>query len=169
MSITFHCESCKKKVKVPDDTGGKWANCPHCNHRCYIPRPPSEDDEELKLAPIDETKEKEYGRKMHETYALTRNILRETEELEGASGVAHSSAEINEKELLKHIIIYLKYMADGQLRQAEKTTAQLTAHKKAVRDILKRMAKAERPEPELADIAPRLLKGVMKDLYTKLD
>ena len=160
MSISFHCESCRKKVKAPDDTGGKWANCPHCNHRCYIPRPPSEDDEVLKLAPIDETEEKEYGRKMVETYTLTRNILHETEEPEGASGAAHSSAEINEKELLKHIIIYLKYLADGQLPQAEKIMAQLTAHKKAVRDILKRMAKAERPEPELADVAPRLLTQV---------
>ena len=30
MSINFHCESCKKKIKAPDPTGGKWGKCPYC-------------------------------------------------------------------------------------------------------------------------------------------
>ena len=77
MAISFQCESCKKKVNAPDDTGGKWGKCPHCNHRCYIPLLKSEAEEELKLAPIDSNEEAEYEKMMKEAQDLRKNALHE--------------------------------------------------------------------------------------------
>jgi hypothetical protein len=163
MSISFHCEQCKQKIKAPDDSGGKWGNCPHCNHSCYIPRPPSPDDEELKLAPIGESEEERYNRLMRETLNLTQNILQERELPDEAE-----VEKISEKELLKHIIVYLRYVSDGDLGMASKHIIKIKPHSKSAREILKRMAKAERPEPELLDIPPKVLRGLIKKLYIKL-
>ena len=80
MSISFHCENCKKKVNAPDGTGGKWGRCPHCNHRCYIPLPKSKGEGELKLAPIDPNEEVEYEKMIKETQDLRQDILHEKEE-----------------------------------------------------------------------------------------
>jgi len=79
MSISLRCESCKKKIKAPDGAGGKYGACPFCNHRCYIPLQKSEDEEELKLAPIDEQEEARYEQMMAETRDLTENILHENQ------------------------------------------------------------------------------------------
>lgn len=166
MSISFHCEQCKQKIKAPDDAGGKWGNCPHCNHSCYIPRPPSPDDEELKLAPIGESEESRYNEMMRETRNLTQNILYE-KELPDESSPAEAE-KISEAELLKHIIVYLRYVADGDLGMATKPMTKIKPHSETAREILKRMAKAERPEPELLDIPSKVLQGLMKNLYIRL-
>ena len=165
MSISLHCESCKKKIKAPDATGGKWGNCPFCNHRCYIPRPASPDDEELTLAPVDASDETRYGQLMQETRDLRQNILQEKE-----SPDEHSSADakLGEKELTKEIIVYLRYMADGELGLAAGPMGKIVANKDAAPAILKNMARDERPEPELLDVPPRVLEGLIKKLYSKL-
>jgi hypothetical protein len=164
MSISFHCESCKKKIKAPDASGGKWGNCPFCNHRCYIPRPPSPDDEELKLSPVDESDETRYGRMMREARALTQNILQEKELPDKPS----AEAKLSEDEVLKQIIVYLRYMADGDLGMASGSMMKITANKQSAIAVLKDMAGAEKPEPELADIPPKVLDGLIKNLYSKL-
>ncbi len=166
MSISLHCEQCKKKIKAPDDAGGKWGNCPHCNHSCYIPRPPSPDDEELKLAPIDAGEEDQYSQMMRETRNLTQNILYEKELPDEASPA--EAEKISDKELLKHIIVYLRYVADGDLGMASKPMTKIKSHSETAREILKRMAKAERPEPELLDIPSKLLQGLINNLYIRL-
>ncbi len=166
MSITFHCESCKKKVKAPDDAGGKYGNCPHCRHRCYIPAPRDENEPELKLAPIDENEESRYSNMMRETYNITQNILHERPAAEdGADGGAEV---MGERELIRSIVIYLRMMADGQLEQAEKIASKIRPHADGAKDILRRMTRTERPEPELANIPPKLLMGLIKNLSTSL-
>jgi hypothetical protein len=35
--ISFSCDNCAKRFKVPDDKGGKTAKCPGCGHLLYIP------------------------------------------------------------------------------------------------------------------------------------
>jgi hypothetical protein len=37
--ISFSCENCGKKFKVPQDKGGKNAKCPACGHLMHIPLP----------------------------------------------------------------------------------------------------------------------------------
>ncbi len=77
MGISFHCQRCKKKIKAPDGAGGKWGSCPHCKHKCYIPLPPAEGDDVIKLAPIDPKDESMYEEMMRETHGLTKRILHE--------------------------------------------------------------------------------------------
>ncbi|MBE0537298.1 MAG: hypothetical protein IH624_16665 [Phycisphaerae bacterium] len=165
MSITFHCEGCKKKVKAPDAAGGKYGNCPHCRHRCYIPLPPDENEPELKLAPIDDSEETQYSRMMRETHSLTKNILHEKAKDEPADAAQEG---MSERELIRLVVMYLRLMADGQLEQAEKMAARLKPHGPAAKDILARMARTERPEPELEGIPPKLLMGLIKNLGASL-
>ena len=165
MSISLHCESCKKKIKAPDATGGKWGNCPFCNHRCYIPRPASPDDEVLTLAPVDASDETRYGKLMQETQNLRQNILQEKEVPDDSSS---ADTELSEKELIKEIVVYLRYTADGELGLAAGPMGKIAANKDAAQAILKNMARAERPEPELLDVPPRVLESLIKNLYSKL-
>jgi hypothetical protein len=164
MSISFHCESCKKRIRAPDESGGKWGNCPFCKHRCYIPRPPSADDEELKLSPVDTGEEDQYSRMMRETRTLAQNILQEKELPVESS----ANADLGEGEVLKQIIVHLRYVADGDLGMASEPMAKITANKKSALALLKKMSRAERPEPELMDVPPKVLEGLIKNLYSKL-
>jgi len=168
MSISFHCESCKKKVKAPDTAGGKWGNCPHCKHRCYIPLPPAPDEEEIKLAPIEESEEEKYARMMRETRNLTLNIFHEVEQPDENNTKAAVREEPDERELIKAVILYLRQMADGQLDEAQLIADQLAQFNKAVKEILVKMARAERPEPELADIPERVVNKLIKNLNANL-
>ena len=168
MSISLHCESCKKKIKAPDEAGGKWGNCPHCKHRNYIPLPKSDDEPELRLMPLDEDEETKRERLLRETKNLTKEILTHSslpEEETASPAHAHTA---NEKEIIKQCILYLRQMADGELGSAEYTFSQLKKNKKAALRILASMARAEQPEPELADLPTGILQGLIRDISTKL-
>ena len=168
MSINFHCESCKKKIKAPDATGGKWGKCPHCGHRCYIPLPPEpEGAEKLKLAPIDEAEESKYGEMMRETYSITKDILNETA-VDDSPDDPVAAAGAAQKKLIKEIIVYLRQMADGELLQAEQTVEKIRPMKDTAIVILEKMTRTEQPEPELADLPPKLLLGLIKELQNRL-
>lgn len=163
MPISFHCECCKKKIKAPDEAGGKWGNCPYCKHRCYIPLPKSEEEEELRLAPIDESEESQLEDMMRETHSLTQNILKQNELPDDGA-----AAPVSDKELIKVSILYLRQMADGELAQAENTFRRLHVNKKNSLRILAAMGRAERPEPELSDIPETVLHGLIRDASNKL-
>jgi DNA-directed RNA polymerase subunit RPC12/RpoP len=168
MSISLHCESCKKKIKAPDATGGKWGKCPHCGHRCYIPLPKSNDEPELVLMPLDESDETQIAELMRETKDLTKEILTQIALPEDDPVAAASTRISNEKEIIKYCILYLRQMADGELAAAEHTFSQLKKYKKPVLRTLASMARAEQPEPELADLPPTILQGLIRDVSTKL-
>jgi hypothetical protein len=168
MSINLHCESCKKKIKAPDATGGKWGQCPYCNHRCYIPLPKSDDEPELVLQPLDESEKTQMDKLMRETKDLTKQILSQSDLPEEASSPTGSVRTANEKEIIKICILYLRQMADGELGAAEHTFPKLKKNKKPVLRVLASMARAEQPEPELADLPPTVLQGLIRDVSTKL-
>lgn len=168
MSISLHCESCKKKIKAPDQAGGKWGNCPFCKHRCYIPLPKVKDEPELKLIPVDESEETQMKELIHETHSLTQEILSESSiPLEGATS-AGSNRTAAEKEVIKQCILYLRQMADGELAAAQYTFSELKKNKKQSIRILSSMARAERPEPELADLSDGILQGLIRNVCTEL-
>jgi hypothetical protein len=56
---------------------------------------------------------------MEKTHQLTQDILQEREIPDAHSFGGHP--EINDKELTKRIITYLRLMADGELDEAQKT------------------------------------------------
>ena len=168
MSISFHCESCGKKVKAPESAGGKWGKCPKCNHRCYIPMPISPDEPELCLAPIDESHESQFEQLMKETHSVTQFILHETAPIEGGPADKAGSEAAEKKEVIKQCIIYLREMADGDLMVGEQTLLDLRKHKKTALQTLASIARADRPEPELADVPDRILQGLVRDASIKL-
>ncbi len=165
MSINFHCESCKKKIKAPDKTGGKWGNCPHCSHKCYVPLPSLPEEEELTLAPLDEADEVEYKEKMRETRNITQNILHEVEGDE-AGGVFD---EAEEKKLTVNIISYLRLMADGMLDEAEVSASRIGRFKLQALRVLSEIESAKEKPGELAEIAPGVLFGMVKKLRSQLE
>jgi len=167
MPISFHCECCKQKIKAPDTAGGKWGSCPYCKHRCYIPLPKSEDEPELKLAPIDEGEETKIGMMMNQTYALTRELLHQKDIPAEPAGVGGDKA-VDEKAVIKMCILYLRQMADAELDGAEKSIAKMKIYKRTALRVLSSMARAEKPEPELSDIPDKILQGLIHDAEAKL-
>jgi hypothetical protein len=166
MAIRFHCDHCGKEIKADDSAGGKWGKCPSCHHKLYVPNLNISD--ELRLAPIDETEEQKKKRLMAETYQLTQDILQEREVPEGASDLGGPASEMSEKELTKNIILYLRQMADGELSDAENTAAAIAAHGRQAVAILDRIALSDIPEPELADLAPQVLAGLIRTLRSRI-
>jgi len=167
MGISFHCQNCKKKIKAPDGAGGKWGSCPHCKNKCYIPLPAASDEEEIKLAPIDANDETMYEEMMKETHGLTQRILHETEDNE-SSRQSGSFNEQDKRELTKNIVLYMSMMAAGNLDDADKLLKRITRFSRPAKNILEEMASAPESEPELAAIKPKLLKGLISDLRSKL-
>lgn len=168
MSISLHCESCKKKIKAPDNAGGKWGNCPYCKHRCYIPLPKSEEEPELKLVPIDQSEETQMKELIEETHSLTQEILSESYVPAEGATPAGSNRTAQEKEVIKQCILYLRQMADGELAAAQYTFSELKKNKKSTLRILSSMGRAERPEPELADLSDGILQGLIRNASTQL-
>jgi hypothetical protein len=169
MTINFVCQSCKKKVKAPEKSGGKWGNCPHCNLKCYIPLPPSPDDEELKLIPIDEEEEARLTQeKMKESRSLQLDILHETMGADD-DAVGFSFNEQDKKRLWKTIITYLRLMADGELDEAQQKVGEIVRYGDHAKEIIAEIARSEEPEPELADIAGAVLKGMIKNLISEIN
>ncbi len=164
MPITFHCENCKKKINAPDDAGGKWGKCPFCNHRCYIPLPPSDNDEELKLAPVDESEETQYQRMMRETHNITKTLLHQKQEPPD-TGPARNAGE---KEPSALIIDYLRLMADGSLDEANKVAEKIIPYKAAAKTVLENLLNAKMPEPELANVPKKVLEAFIKNLIKRI-
>lgn len=166
MAITFHCEHCGKKIEAPDSAGGKWGKCPACHNKLYVPGLDS--DEELKLAPIDESDQARQRELMAETYKLTQDILLERETPNELAEVATPASAISDKELTKNIVAYLRQMADGNLNQAERIANSIVSSGDKALKILDGIALSEIPEPQLADIPQQVLSGLIKTLRNKI-
>jgi hypothetical protein len=173
MAVIFHCEYCGKKIEAPDGTGGKWGRCPACHNRLYVPDFSS--DEELKLAPVDESDEAKQKKLMDETHKLQEDILLE-KEIPAESDESAESAEvmvlplgISDEQLKKNIINYLLQMSQGQEEQAETTISLIVPCGQRAEEILDRIALAEIPEPQLADVAPQVLSALIRELRGKID
>lgn len=185
MAIIFHCNHCGKKIEAADSAGGKWGKCPACHNKLYVPQP--KPDEELKLAPVDESEEEKRKRLLAETHQLTQDILQErevppetasptteineeepTENKQPASRSMWAAIEMSEKELTKNIIMHLRLMADGELDEAQRIADLIAPHGPRAIEILDRIALSEIPEPELADIPQQVLSGLIRTLRNKL-
>ena len=163
MAITFHCEHCGKKINAGDSNAGKWAKCPSCHNKVYIPDLTS--GEELKLAPINPEDDEKQKKLMAETYKLRQEILLEKET---PNSPASPSASISDKELTKNIILYLRQMADGQLEDAQITSKTIKPCGRRALEVLDRIAISEMPEPELADVPNQVLAGLIRSLRTEI-
>ena len=168
MSIVFTCEFCGKKIEAPDNAAGKWGKCPRCHNKLYVPAQNAPEDDELKLAPIDESEIEKQKRLRAEAFNLTKNILSERDSSAPTDQSAGPETDISEEKLTINIITYLRLTADGELEQADRLVKSIApAAGKAAR-ILDRIATSEPPEPELADIPQQVLVRLIKTLRTRI-
>ena len=170
MAISFHCEHCGKKIEAPDGAGGKWGKCPACRNKVYVPAPHA--DEELKLAPIDKNGLEEKKRLMAETRRIEQEIMSEKETPEDAGGHNKPAGppifETSDKELAENIVLYLRLMADGDLEGADRTANSIIPCGKRALKTIEEIALSEIPRPELADIPPQILSGLLRTLRSKV-
>jgi len=166
MPIKFHCSHCGKKIEAPDQAGGKWGKCPACHNKVYVPQPQSPDEDELKLAPLDQTEEQRQRQLMRETLELQRSILEERNVPE--SQTTGPTPTISEEQLMNHIIRYLRLMADGDLDEAQRVAGLITPHRRKAIPILDRISLSDVPEPELQDIPKQVLSGLIRNLRTRI-
>jgi len=172
MSIIFHCDYCGKKIEAADSAGGKWGKCPACHNKLYVPA--SESDEELKLAPVDETELEREKRLLDETNRLTQDILKERENPEGAAELDEPTEtvglgfEMSQVELKQYIVKYLRLMADSELYEAQKIAVLITPYGARVVKILDKMAAGDMPDPELAGISQLVLSGLIRSLRDEI-
>lgn len=168
MGITFHCDHCGRKIEAKDDAGGKWGKCPACQNKVYIPDPHAE-EEELKLAPIDEEEEKRKEQMKKETYEITQDILEQKNIPEGEEEPQEQTGpKLSDKELKETIIGCLKDMHEGNDEDAEQKKKNLAANKARGMQVLEQIALSDIPEPELEGIAQQELSGYIRELRTEL-
>lgn len=169
MSIKFHCSQCGKKIEAPDTAGGKWGKCPACHNRIYVPQPETGEEEELRLAPVDEAEEMRQRQLMLETYRITHDILEERGIPEPAAGPGFAPpSDINEEKLTDYIIRYLRQMAKGDLDEAQRTADLIVPHRRKAATILEQFASSSDPDPELEDIPKQVLSGLIRNLRTRI-
>lgn len=168
MTIKFQCSLCGKKIEAPDSSGGKWGKCPGCHNKVYVPQPVTEEDE-LRLAPLDETEEQRQRQLMLETLQITRDILQEKASPDGPAGPTPGSpSDINDEKLTDLILRYLRQMANGDLDDAQRTAEQILPHRRKATLILDRLVTSKEPDPELEDIPKQVLLGYIRNLRTRL-
>jgi len=171
MTIKFHCNHCGRRIEAPDKSGGKWGKCPACHSRVYIPDLSANPDE-LKLAPVDEEEQQRRERLMKETFELEQTILSERESPEeeqpSTGGSKVSSGKISDEQLQKSIVNYLRQMADGQLEKTKKTLNEIKPAAARAERIIDQIALADMPNPELSDIPPQVLSGMIRTLRQEL-
>ncbi|MHC4068898.1 MAG: hypothetical protein ACYS18_00120 [Planctomycetota bacterium] len=177
MAIALHCEHCGKKIEAPDSAGGKWGKCPACHNKVYVPS--LDADEELKLAPVDESEKEKQQRLLAETNKLRQDILSENEEPPETNEVfpqtpaftetaGTSTSDLNDKDLTIKIISYLRQMADGELERAETMVSPIAACGSRALQTIDKIALSKIPEPELADIPSQILSGLIRTLRSKI-
>jgi CRISPR/Cas system-associated protein Cas10 (large subunit of type III CRISPR-Cas system) len=172
MAIIFHCDYCGKKIEAADNAGGKWGKCPACHNKLYVPA--SESDEELKLAPVDETDLEREKRLLDETNRLTLDILKERENPEGiaesdkSAEAAASGFEMSQIELKQYVVKYLRLMADSELYEAQKIAAIIKPYGARVVKSLDKMAGSDMLEPELTGISQLVLSGLIRSLKDQI-
>lgn len=166
MPIKLHCSHCGKKIEAPDNAGGKWGKCPACHNKVYVPQPP--DDDELKLAPIDETEEERRKRLRKEAFELTKDILEDSGVTDEPPEPGAPAPDISEERLNEYIIRYLRQMADGSLDEAQSTADRIVPHRRQAISILDGIARSDVPDPELEDIPPQVLSGLIRNLRVRM-
>ncbi len=167
MPIKLQCNVCGKKIEAPDTVGGKWGKCPQCHAKIYVPLPPTDDDDELKLAPLDETEEQKQKQLMLETYRLTQDILLEQNMPEAPAGVG-PAPDVSDEKLTEYIVRYLRQMANSELDDAQRTADLIVPHRRKAVTILDDFAKTYPPDPELTDVSQQLLLRFIRNLKTRI-
>jgi len=167
--ITFHCEHCGNKINARDESAGKWGVCPACHNKLYIPNLNAEIDD-LKLAPIDEEEESRRKQLLEETHKLTFDILSVRDDMKAAAqtGPVLPVTPIDDRQLEKRIVSYLRKMVDGKLDQAQVLEKQITPYGRQAITILDEVSIGGLPDTELADVPQPVIAKIIRNLREKI-
>lgn len=183
MAITVICETCGKKIDAPEKAAGKWGKCPGCQSRVFVPQIENDEDDELRLAPIDEAEEQRKRQLLAESFRIEQDILSQKnappEESRTSKKIPSDDddlrpidlglSEVGDQTLTKNIIVYLRLMADGDLEGADQNLELITPYGPKAIEILDDIALSEIPEPELADIPQQVLSGFIRTLRSQIE
>ena len=181
MAIVFQCQHCGKKIEAPEKLAGKRGKCPKCRQSLEIPPIDIDDDAPLTLKPLDAEEEQMRQQLMSETYNITQNLLNEravpeetpaeTYEPSDPSDISYmlSTTPMDTNELKKNILTYFQLMASGDLDQASQYEQLILPHGEDAVSILDSIALNDLPEPELAQIPPHVLSGLIRSLRTQIN
>jgi hypothetical protein len=173
LSIEFHCESCGRLVKAPQDAAGKRGQCPYCSKNVYIPMPEGE-LEELPLAPDDEGDRRREEALQAERRRLDRILAqqKETPEGEPAPSARHSDAPHTPQpatiSLEEAVLAYLDAMRKSDLARADHLLAALQRRSSEARAVVDRLATDQIPPSSMRGVPPAVYQGFLKSLHAQL-
>jgi len=181
MAIEFQCKHCGKQIEAPAKLAGKRGKCPKCRNTVVIPESEPEDDGPLRLKPLDSEDEQERQRLWSETYNITQTVLNERALPEETPIESDSSLDptdisymisatpMDTEEIKQNILKYFQLLVQKDVEQASQYEQLILPHGDEAIEILDNMAFNDLPEPELADIAPHVLSGLIRQLRAQIN
>jgi phage FluMu protein Com len=174
MSIEFHCDHCSKLIRAPQEAAGHRGKCPYCQQSVYIPTP-TQEIEEIPLAPVDTGEERERQRLERESRQAEREILADKrppmDRAGPSAGPVESAmpADIPSGDDVEEMVIdYLLLMRNSELVQAESVLADLRKAKAEALQVINRLAADAVPPQALAGVPPGVYQGFLKNLRAQL-
>ncbi len=174
MSIEFNCPACEKSIRAPDTAGGKYGKCPFCEVKVYIPAPPSADEEEIGLAPIDEDEERREKELIRESVRYAAAFDKDPDKLppegaEGRGGGARRSEPVPGEviEVADEVEAFVVAMRDSKLQDAERVLARLKRAGARAKDYVEGLMLDPTPPP-IGNVPKPLLMGFLKSLLGRL-
>ena len=181
MPIELHCVHCNKLVRAPDNAAGRRAKCPYCHGEVYVPTPP-EQIEELDLAPEDEDWKNQKARLDAEAERIREALRHEKEAPEGGpadrggggkgiplAGESPTAGAPTKRGGVEALVIeFLVAMKNSQLEQAEGLVTKIKSKAEEAKEFVQRLSMDPMPPSELADVSPGVLRGLLKNLVSRL-
>jgi hypothetical protein len=141
----------------------------------YVPTPP-EHIEELDLAPEDEDWKKQKARLEAEAEQISEALRHERDVPEGSpvdrgargGGMPPGRAASTREGAEELVIEFLVAMKNSQLDRAEGLVAKIKGQAAEAKEFVQRLSVDPMPPAELADVSPGVLKGLLKDLLSRL-
>lgn len=178
--IELQCEKCGHRLRAPRDAIGKYAPCPHCKNKIYIPTPASE-IEELPLAEEDSAFLQREADLEAERRRLDRALAREKDSTaptdaphrpqthhQPRAGHAHPAVGTGRTSVRGVVITYLEAMRDSDLHRAQEALALLATHKQETLAMVDRLAADQIPPVEMAQVPAGVYQGFLKNLRSQL-
>jgi hypothetical protein len=166
MSIELHCPQCQKLIRAPDDAGGKTGKCPFCKASVYIPTPPSAEEEEIRIAPVDEEDIRREEQLRREAIQYAASVDHATDP--GADvGGGKGHAPIPDIDYGSEVELYIRSMHQSKLGDAEAAVARIKRGGTKAYDYVERLLLDE-IAPEFEGVPPGLVKGFLKRLVGQL-
>jgi len=165
MPIELHCTQCNKLIRAPDNAGGRYGKCPHCQNKVYVPMP-ADQIEEIALAPIDEEDERRELEARREA-ARTASLLSHATEGPGGGSAGRGSADNPAADFSSEVVKYILAMRDSKLEDAQAVVDRMRKAGKPALDYVEKLAQRDGPV-KIENVPPPLAKGFINKLLSDL-